>query len=245
MKTTFIYSLSDPDTNEVRYIGKANNLKYRLWAHIHEAKHNLRNHHKCNWINTLLKKDKKPIIEIIEEVSIDDWQASEIYWISQFIAWGFNLINKTKGGECGIISENCRKALALSKKRGHSKGTFKHSESTKAIIKEKRALQIITEEHKKNISNSGKGRITSEETKLKISLAHKGMKFSKEHANNISKSKIKKIKEVYETGEIKQWDNAEQISKHYGISISSVRKKVTKINYKSKILKNKFYYEWN
>ena len=94
MKTTFIYSLSDPDTNEVRYIGKANNLKYRLWAHIHEAKHDLRNQHKCNWIKTLLDKDKKPVIDVIEEVSMDDWQSCEIYWISQFTAWGFNLINK-------------------------------------------------------------------------------------------------------------------------------------------------------
>ena len=195
MKTTFIYSLSDPDTNEIRYIGKTNNLKYRLWAHIHEAKYDLRNQHKCNWIKTLLNKDKKPIIEIVEEVSMNDWQSREIYWISQFTAWGFNLINKTKGGECGIISENCKKALSLSKKRGHVKGTFKHSEETKALIKEKRALQVITEEQKRKISEKMLGVKKSDSHKENISKGRKGMKFSQEHINNIIQSKkIKKLK---------------------------------------------------
>lgn len=189
MKTTFIYSLSDPDTNEIRYIGKANNLKYRLWAHIHEAKNNLRNQHKCNWINTLLKKDKKPVIDIIEEVSIDNWQVREIYWISQFTTWGFNLINKTSGGECGIISENCKKALALSKKRGHVKGTFKHSEETKALIRAKRALQVVTEEQKRKVSEKMLGVKKSDSHKKNISNARKGMKFSEEHVNNIKKSR--------------------------------------------------------
>lgn len=195
MKTTFIYSLSDPDTNEIRYIGKANNLKYRLWSHLHEAKHDLRNQHKCNWIKSLLKEDKKPVIAIIEEVSIDNWQAREIYWISQFTTWGFNLINKTKGGECGIISENCKKALALSKKRGHVKGTFKHSEETKALIRAKRALQVITEEQKIKVSEKMLGVKKSDSHKENISKGRKGMKFSEEHVNNIKQSKkINKLK---------------------------------------------------
>ena len=195
MKTTFIYSLSDPNTTEIRYIGKANNLKYRLWSHIHEAKHDLRNQHKCNWIKTLLNEGKKPVIEIVEEISIDNWQACEVYWISQFTAWDFNLINKTKGGECGVISENCRKALSLSKKRGHLKGKFKHSEETKALIKEKRALQIITEEQKRKVSEKMIGVKKSDSHKENISKGRKGMKFTKEHINNIIQSKkINKLK---------------------------------------------------
>jgi len=198
MKTTFIYSLSDPNTNEIRYIGKANNLKYRLWSHIHEAKHDLRNQHKCNWIKTLLDKGKKPVIAIVEEVSIDNWQACEIYWISQFTAWGFNLINKTKGGDCGIISENCRKALSLSK-RGHIKGTFKHSEETKALIRAKRALQVITEEQKKKVSEKMIGVKKSDNHKENISKGRKGIKFSKEHVNNIIQSKkTKKLCQLLE-----------------------------------------------
>lgn len=195
MKTTFIYSLSDPNTNEIKYIGKTNNLKYRLWSHIHEAKHDFRNQHKCNWIKTLLTEGKKPVIAIVEEVSIDNWQACEIYWISQYTAWGFNLVNKTKGGECGIISEKCKKALSLSKKRGHVKGTFKHSEETKALIREKRALQVVTEEQKRKVSEKMLGVKKSDSHKENISKGRKGMKFSKEHINNIIQSKkINKLK---------------------------------------------------
>lgn len=197
MKTTFIYSLSDPDTREIRYIGKANNIQYRLWAHIHEAKNDLRNMHKCNWIKTLLKEDKKPIIEIIEEVSLDGWKDAEIYWIAQFKAWGFNLINKTAGGECGVISENCRLALANTKKRrGHEKGKFKHSEETKAKIRAKRALQVMTNEHKEKISIKMKGVQKSDEHKQNISVGKTGKKFTKEHINNIVKSRKQKLKTI-------------------------------------------------
>ena len=190
MKTTFIYSLSDPDTFEIRYIGKANNLKYRLWAHLNEAKNDKKNLHKCNWINSLLIKGKKPIIEIVEEVSITDWQFYERYWILQFSAWGFNLINKTKGGECGIISENCRKALSLSKKRGHVKGTFKHSEETKALIRAKRSLQVITEEQKIKVSQKMLGVKKSDSHKNNISKSRKGIRFTEEHIKKIVESRI-------------------------------------------------------
>jgi hypothetical protein len=196
MKTTFIYSLSDPDTREIRYIGKANNIQYRLWSHIHEAKNDLRNMHKCNWIKTLLKEDKKPVIEIIEEVSLDCWKDAEIYWIAQFKVWGFNLINKTAGGECGVISENCKLALSKSKNRGHQKGVFKHSEETKAKIRAKRALQVMTDEHKEKISIKMKGVQKSDEHKQNISVGKTGKKFTEEHIKNIVKSRKQKLKTI-------------------------------------------------
>lgn len=247
MKTTFIYSLSDPNTNQVRYIGKANDLKYRLWAHIHDAKHDRRNQHKCNWIKSLLREDKKPIIELIEEVDYDFWKTAEIYWISQFTSWGFDLINKTEGGECGIISESCKVALANSKNRGRKKG-FIQSEETKQLIKAKRALQVITEETRKKISIRNKGKIISPETRQKMSIANKGKKRTKEQLERMKESKTKKIIEVYETGAIKHWESAEEIAEFYKCSVSSVRKKITKENYKSSFLINKLYYHehrWN
>ena len=33
-QTTFIYTLTDPITNEVRYVGKANNLQARYIEHM-------------------------------------------------------------------------------------------------------------------------------------------------------------------------------------------------------------------
>lgn len=188
MKTTFIYALSDPDTNEIRYIGKANNIKYRLWSHLHEAKRDLRNLRKCNWIKSLMSKGKRPIISVVEEVPFEHWVEREIYWIAEFKARGCNLINMTDGGECGVISENCK--LALSKvKRGHTAGTFKHSEETKAIIKAKRALQVITEEHKQKTSLKMKNVKKSETHKQNISKGRTGIKFTQEHIDKVIQSR--------------------------------------------------------
>jgi len=95
---TFIYTLSDPYTNEVRYVGKSNNPKVRYRKHINESKNNRYNNYKVNWIKSLLIKNLKPILHIIDETE-SDWVILEEYWISQFITWGFKLVNGTSGGE--------------------------------------------------------------------------------------------------------------------------------------------------
>ena len=71
----------------------------------------LRNLRKCNWIKKLLVQGKTPIIDILEEVSIDSWKESEIYWIAQFRAWGFTLSDiiqtyTTKKGISSLTIEN-------------------------------------------------------------------------------------------------------------------------------------------
>ena len=97
MTTTNIYILIDPLTNQVRYVGKANDVSQRYKAHINRArKHQI---HKKNWIESLKKQGLKPIIEVIDVVPIDNWVFWETYWISQFRTWGFNLINYTEGGD--------------------------------------------------------------------------------------------------------------------------------------------------
>lgn len=97
METTNIYILIDPETNLVRYVGKANNISERYKAHLNKArKHQI---HKRNWINNLRKKGLKPIISIIDIVPVKDWIFWETYWISQFKTWGFNLVNYTEGGD--------------------------------------------------------------------------------------------------------------------------------------------------
>ena len=97
MATTNIYILIDPRTNEVRYVGKANNVSQRYKAHLNRArKHQT---HKKNWLEQLRREGLKPIIEVIDVVLIDEWQYWEIYWISQMKQWGFNLLNCSNGGD--------------------------------------------------------------------------------------------------------------------------------------------------
>lgn len=51
MLNVFIYALSDPRTNQIRYIGKANNPYNRYSNHYNSARD--KNTHKRNWINRM------------------------------------------------------------------------------------------------------------------------------------------------------------------------------------------------
>lgn len=92
---TFIYSLTDPITNQIRYVGKTVNLEQRLYNHINHAKTMKYKRHVCYWINSLLKQGKLPIMNVLEECE-NDWQEKEQYWIEQYKE---NLCNHTLGGE--------------------------------------------------------------------------------------------------------------------------------------------------
>lgn len=94
----YIYTLSDPISNEIRYVGKTKNLKDRLSRHMNPS--NLKNlwTPKSKWLKYLKNNNLKPIMEILDigdENNIDDL---EIYWISQLNTWGLKLKNITKGG---------------------------------------------------------------------------------------------------------------------------------------------------
>ena len=139
METTFIYSLSDPITGEIRYIGKANNPKKRILDHVRENKTSNKSH-KISWIKSLIAKDLLPIVEIVDEVPKLDWEFWEQYWISQFKYWGFNLTNISPGG----YNNNYKRTTETKKKMRISKlGTTlpiehrkKISESVKLKAKE-------------------------------------------------------------------------------------------------------------
>lgn len=91
----YIYTLSNPITNEVRYIGKTNNISKRYSAHIKDNSKS----YKSSWIKSLLNNNVLPIIEILEEFDNEiDCYESEKYWIEQFINWGFRLTNLQIGG---------------------------------------------------------------------------------------------------------------------------------------------------
>lgn len=149
MNTTCkIYTLSDPITNEVRYIGQTvMSLKMRLGNHIRESRRP-HNTHKLNWIRSLNKKGVKPQIDLLEE---GIWGETEIYWIAQFKQWGFRLVNSTEGGD-GTIR--------------------KKTEEEKRKISEAHMGKKLSEEHKKKLSEAKLG-IPRPARKIKYKLVHK------------------------------------------------------------------------
>lgn len=98
MKKKIIYTLSDPNTGIVRYIGKTNNIEKRLSRHL-SNNHLSNSTRKNNWIISLLRKNQLPIIEVLDEVDSTDIDFYEIFYISLFKSWGFNLLNETEGGD--------------------------------------------------------------------------------------------------------------------------------------------------
>ncbi len=95
---TFIYGLVDPRTQQVCYVGKANNPDARLEAHLSEAYEDYRTD-KARWLRILLGADLRPVLKILEQVPYADWPDREIHWIAFGRVNGWPLTNMTDGGE--------------------------------------------------------------------------------------------------------------------------------------------------
>jgi hypothetical protein len=106
-----IYSLNDPITDEVRYIGKTvSELFKRLSSHYRDKSKS----YKTYWIQSLKEKGLKPVIKLVEICLENNWEEREKYWIS-FYRQRTNLTNYLDGGQ------------------GQQKG-YKHSEESKNKI---------------------------------------------------------------------------------------------------------------
>ena len=169
-----IYVLKHPDTLEIRYVGKTvRSLNRRLGNHIANAKGNKHNKHLSNWIMSILKEGKRPIIELIEECDNSVWEEREKYWISQYN----NLINLTEGGDgcIGFIhnSETINKLRLINLGRKHTE------EFKKAMSKRLKGISH-SKEHSAKIAKANTGKKASEETKKRLSESHKGIVQSEE-----------------------------------------------------------------
>lgn len=174
-----IYSLNDPDTLQIRYIGKTvNSLKKRLSGHITWAKYPRNKTHIANWVRFLLKENKRPIICLIEEVSDDLWIEREQYWIAFYKDI---ICNHSIGGEPGGVGYIC---------------TQIHKDKiSSSLLGRKRS-----KEECENISKGKKGMIVKESTKEKLRQYNLGKKQSLEC--RIKKSKFPVLQINSKTDEI-------------------------------------------
>jgi hypothetical protein len=92
----YIYALLDPDTNDVRYIGKTNDMSRRLYTHCRlDPKDNLK---KVEWVASLKSNGKKPKMIVIEECTSDNWIEREKFWIAHYRSLSDSLLNISGGG---------------------------------------------------------------------------------------------------------------------------------------------------
>ncbi|UWX62767.1 hypothetical protein [Deinococcus rubellus] len=144
---TSIYGLIDPRTQELRYVGKAQDMRHRYRRHI--SKHHLAdNTYKNRWIKSVLSEDLKPEMFLIERCIEESWREAEVFWISYFRSIGCRLTNLAPGGE--------------------GTGGYKHSELARANMAE--AQRKIAHVHREN----SLGRRLSVEAKGKIRASKLG-----------------------------------------------------------------------
>lgn len=97
VKEYIIYTLKNPFTNEVFYVGKTSDgLAIRLRGHLSDRENNKP---KAAYIRSIVEKGATPIIEAIEVIdgicAIDKHYAGhrEIHWIRHYLSIGANLYN--------------------------------------------------------------------------------------------------------------------------------------------------------
>ena len=222
MKDIIIYTLIDPRDNQVRYVGKTNNLKQRLSSHIYRAKSGVNSPIHC-WIRKLLDLNLKPSISIQEICNKDNWEEKERYWIEYYRGKYENITNISDGGITPLKNQGYQKIV-------HAKKTFKevhqydlNGNYISSYINANQAAKILGVRrhgierclHNNGISSMGffwsylkmdlieipKRRISSTLFKKGSIPVNKGKKSSIEDRNKLSEKKKKKVIHI-ETGVI-------------------------------------------
>ena len=89
---TYIYTLNDPDTGDVRYVGQTDYPSYRLAQHMNPSARDKKTA-KSKWVLSLVLVGKRPVMHIIDSVREKYKNAAEEYWINYFAHSGSNITN--------------------------------------------------------------------------------------------------------------------------------------------------------
>ncbi len=118
---TYIYALSDPRTDIIKYIGQSQNIKKRFREH---RKHKHSSVYK-NWVSVLRKEGVKIKIEVIDSVPTEEWAFWEQHYISLYRSWNFPLENISNGGAINSsyeVSKRIRASGVYERQRERMKG---------------------------------------------------------------------------------------------------------------------------
>ena len=96
-RTWEIYTLSDPRTNQVRYVGVTFRKKARYREHLSRAITGGKTYRDC-WIRSLIADGVRPSYQVIECGTGDGWQEAERRWIAHYKPLT-KLTNLTEGGD--------------------------------------------------------------------------------------------------------------------------------------------------
>lgn len=178
MKGYAVYSLCEPGTGEVRYVGYSKDVRRRFRSHCKQAGDD----HKSRWVQKLRREGLLPHL-VIKCFVQDSTEAKrvEIALIAAYRSRAFPLTNGTAGGD-GLsnpsaavrekLSKVARKRSAAARARFTHRG-HPHSKETREKLRI--AATNPSRATRDRMSASAKARPpASAETRAKIGAAHKG-----------------------------------------------------------------------
>ncbi len=163
-----IYSLADPRTGEVRYVGQTTKtLRGRLSSHLTPS--GLRKKlHVAAWLTGLTKAGLQPVAAVLHEAaSREELDQLEIAAIAKF-GKAFPLTNHAPGGRANA-------------------GAVRSAE-TCARISAARLGKKLSEETKAKLSAALRGRLMPPEHRQRIGMALKGRKHTEQALRNMSRA---------------------------------------------------------
>lgn len=183
----FIYALSDPRTNEIRYVGKTVNMRSRLHGHIYDDEKT----HKSAWIKSLKAKGLKPTMEVLESFFDEAdslWQESERWWISYLRFIGCPLTNLDSGGNAGKRMSDESKEKVRQSKIGIPRSEECKRKLRLANLGKKQSAELVAKRIAPLIGR--KGHPCPDWLKKKLRQVNTGRKISDETRKKMSKSQI-------------------------------------------------------
>lgn len=205
-----IYCLCDPNTGEIRYVGKTkSSLTHRLKGHLSDVRRGRIYIPRHKWIHGLISNGGLPTICLLEDVDEAYWQEAEQFWIAYLRFIGCKLLNATAGGD-GLhdfrhTQLTKRKQSAAAKRRytkpeeraksGEAVRIAFQDETKRSKLREAYARRgdkfkrdsisrlvtySRTAEGRAKTAKTHRGKTLSAETRAKISAARMGQKRSPE-----------------------------------------------------------------
>jgi group I intron endonuclease len=216
MEKIYIYGLVDAINNELKYIGKSINPKSRYKKHLQDSIKKIS--YKDKWIYSLLEKNIKPELLIIDEVDNESWVFWEKHYISYYKSIGCKLTNLSEGGD-NPPNHTGRKRTEdeIERIRKSNLGKKRNEETRKKMSDSKKGKPILhlnngkerSLSHKKNLSLSLKGRKSPK----------KGKKYTEEHKKVLSEAHSHQKKQIVQMNLdgtiIKIWDSIADAKREY------------------------------
>ena len=192
-----IYTLSDPRTTAVRYVGVTFRRKARMHEHISHAVRG-GNTYRDRWIRSLITAGIRPFYQVIQAGQGEGWEEAERHWIAHYRLCA-KLVNCTDGGEGlpGYVPtpELRQKWSAMRAGVPYAPGRVppmrgkNHTPEAREKIRATSLGRRHTPTSKAKLSAAHTGKRLTPEHRAKLSVAHMGMRYSEEARRNMSRSR--------------------------------------------------------